>query len=390
MNTELTVIEKANKVKKHETAFAVYEKSVEIAAKAKVYTGLQLSLVEKVDMDTVDVAFMETALVPVVGLRTLLNTRFKEMEDARKPVTRVLDELKGYMMEPEKSIADDIVRVAGIQDKWEIQKSKRARDAKKKADDEILIAKAKVLRRSELTSAINKEFGIKLTTKVNAMIDAFHAKKADELPAFGKQLSGWVPAYVQRPDHDTVVSVAAGEKYADILVAIQEETFPACRTEWVTRLQTEKNKLIDLIPSRIAELTTEKPEVILQREMNFKQEAQQEIAEDAISKAETLAVETSTGILVTNFALPDLSDIKKAKGSVTTDQYVALNHKGIVDIIQFYVKNFLNTLTLEEATTKLSFMFTAANKELNDGTRIESTGLSVIEVIKTRNQRAKK
>lgn len=385
MSTELTVIDK---VKKHESAYEVYAKYVEIAAKAKTITDLQLTMVDLIDIKTVGVEFMEAALVPVVQLRTLLTTREKEALEARQPVTRQLDELKGYLMEPEKSLGANIARVAKIQNAWESEKSQRAKDAKKIADDEILVAKAKILRRTELTNAINKEFAIRLTNKVNAMIDTFHKKTAVELPDFGKQLSAWVPDYKLLFDHAAIVTVAAGDKYADIVEDIRAETFHPCRTEYISRLNVERNKVVDLIPSRITELTTEKPEVILQREMNFKQEVQQEIVADQIAKEETVSVQTQTELVVASFALPNLSETKKAKGSVTIEKYEAISHEAIVAIIQFWVKNELSKLTIEEANNKLSFMFTAANKEIGK-VKIEAKGLSIVETISTRNQRAK-
>jgi hypothetical protein len=79
-----------------------------------------------------------------------------------------------------------------------------------------------------------------------------------------------------------------------------------------------------------------------------------------------------------------------AKGTVVKQKYQAKSHKGHVAIIQWWVANCMNLMTLEELQTKLSFMRTAADKSLNEGKgRIEADGLEVVEDYSTRTTRSR-
>jgi len=59
----------------------------------------------------------------------------------------------------------------------------------------------------------------------------------------------------------------------------------------------------------------------------------------------------------------------------------------MIAIIQYWVVNHMNMMTVEELTKKFSFMLTAANKDLGKGTTIE--GVPTVQDFSTRTTKAK-
>ena len=71
------------------------------------------------------------------------------------------------------------------------------------------------------------------------------------------------------------------------------------------------------------------------------------------------------------------------KGTTVKMKYDVQTHKQMLSIIQYWVVNCMNLLTIDDLKKKLSFTITACNEALNkDGEIIE--GVPTIEDVRTR------
>lgn len=377
---------------------AIHINSRERIEKAKAYTTLQLSAVLLVNLQEVDAVFMEGLLVPVINLRALLVEAKGEIEAARKPFTQRMDAVKKLFTAIEAEFEEQIQKVATVQNKWELEKLNRQRISDQKAEQDLAKKQAKINGELRMRNDINQAFAQLLVTDMQRMTEKYYSKTSAELAEFGQAIKAWNPAlYIE--DYVTMSKVHCNilhhslEECTEILKTIAEELYPGLADEYTTKMSEKRDYLVDLIPSRIIELTEGDPVEAAQRIADEKAETLSTVMAVVGEKLELNTMNADTEKLSAHFeVMPSGPVLEKAKGAVVKQKYVATSHKAIAAILQSWVKNSMPKLTIPEIEKKLSFMFTAANDRLNDKKnpeRLEAEGLNVIDDVSTRNAKAK-
>lgn len=363
---------------------------------ARLYTDAQLKAVELVDMKTVDVSFMETLMVPVVELRSLLTEAKKEIEEDRKPHTQKMDAIKSLFTSLEKDFDALTSRVKSIQDKWELEKLDRHKKAEEEKARAIQKAQDKIRLVATLKTGMLSWFATMLVNEVQKMSDAFYEKTAEDLPVFGESLRRWEPFF----DTEVMIIIRDGINVSSNLHTLEEinifridaigELNTTFASDWSEKIREERDRLIDLIPSRIAELKEGNEKAAAERIEREKAALASEITSSASDKAEVISMNAESDKMAVVFEESAKAEIiaPAAKGSVKKKKYAPTTHKAFAAILQQWVSKDMALLTIDELTKKLSFMITAANKRLNEGETLEATGLNIVDDISTRSTKS--
>jgi hypothetical protein len=335
----------------------------------------------------------------------LLNTilviggAFTRIEGQRKAGTAILDEVKQYTMIPEKTIGALPGSFKSYRDKIAAEVSRRNAIAAQEQAKELDKKQALIDARTYIARCIIDRFTAHAVDAIKRMHAKFYEQGAKQLEAYAGALSKWSPVL----DAPTWASFLEGvgnpkpqlitpEQLAAIRAEVETEQRPKLEKEWSESMTRERDGLVELVPSRKMEL-----ERIAQQGDQAKKEADERIAReaqereaqakrDAEDKAQALEQAASVDSLNASFdvAAQSAPVVGMAKGTVVKKKYQPKSHKAHVAIIQWWVKERMSSMTLEELQTKLSFMRTAADKALNEGTVIEADGLEVVEDYSTR------
>lgn len=367
----------------------LYEGNLATITGAKAYTAEILAPVKAVDIKTVDAVEMETLMVPVSELRAFLAEAKTEVEDGRKPHTQKMDAIKSLFTTVEKDFDKLDLEAQQQQIAWETEKRRR----KKVADDKAALAIAKEQEaakiRQDVTNAINRNFSTALIAEITQMSATYYTKSSDDLTVYGEALKEWEPELAS--DGYATMSPSRGYHPGNLSAAevdaIYTTTFDGMfatlAAEWTARVTAERDRLVDLIPSRLTEIATGNTAAAAARQAVDAVNLKAEVLATVDAKTEAVELQTTTANLSATFAHSAATPALTAtKGTRVKQKYVLTLPAAFVPIIQSWVKNDMGLLSVEELAKKLSFMITAANAKLNAGTTLTAEGLSTVEDVK--------
>jgi hypothetical protein len=358
---------------------------------AKKYTAGILEPVKSVDIQKVEALEMESLMEPVAELRMFLAEAKKEVEDGRKPHTQKMDAIKSLFTAVEKDFDKLDHEAQTHQIAWETEKRRRAKVAADAAALSIAKEQEAATIRLHITNAINRNFSTALINEITEMSATYYNKSSDDLPAYGEALKGWEPALDADTYNHSIAVLSSpihsalhdGEERMKIFLSVTGDLYSTLSTEWAARVTAERDRLVDMIPSRLTEIAAGNTAAAEARQAVDLANVQAAVASDTAAKTEAVELKATTAVLEAAFshsaATPALT---KTKGARTKQKYVLTLPAAFVPIIQSWVKNDMALLSVEELTKKLSFMITAANERLNKGTTLTADGLSVVEDIK--------
>lgn len=390
MSTELVVINDEQFGKLIQLP-EIYAKNKARVEKATEYAATALVAVKLVDMKTVDPVAMEVFMEPVRKLRSLLSEAQKEILEERKPHTVKMDAIKSLFTGLEKSFDQLILDASTIEDKWELAKLERKREAENQKQIEINKNHEKIRLDTLIRKNIINAFAVHLATDVSKMISALEGKDEQALDSFEKGLKLWKPTL---DDFDAKASVG----YLGSLLFTKDETEAMALTivsdmedqlanDYAAKMNEQKNKIIEMIPSVKAQLVVNAPiSDFVSKEIEHIKE---EIKEESESKNEAAEATASIEKMNASFDASHaaVQTVSASKGTSFKKIYQPTTHKAFLSIIQSWITNTMSALTIEELNKKLSFMVTAANDRLSDGEKLEADGLNVIDDVTTKKRR---
>lgn len=377
MNTELIKLDEVLPL------VEIYKTHKEKYDKAKAVCELSLSGVNAIRLSdrTITPAFIEKLFESPRNIRRLAGVRKKEFNEARTPYTQKMDAMKSLCTAIENGYENIASTIALKENEWEREKlliNKEAEDAKA-----LLLKQAQdlILRKGALRGKLLIEYGKSLGAKLVAMNFAFNAKTAKDLPLFGEALKAWNPI-MKNEEWTAIATAAIIVDDADIQKEVVDAIWPELSEKWKASIDAERNRLVELVPARVKELQTP-----VQTSIPVNIPAYEAVTEvkDLIQAEEA---NTDVAVMSAGFVTVSAKPLEQAKGSVKKNMYVAKTHKAVAAIIQAYVINDLNKMSIEDATKKFSFCFTAANSRLNDKKDpvvIKTTdGLDIVEDVRTK------
>jgi hypothetical protein len=351
------------------------------------------------DITTVKVELMESNDAQLAGLQSKLKEAYNLMNERRSPFTRLFTEITSKFTAEEKKVVEIGNEVKALRDSWQREKARRNSIEQEKQAKELEKKQALIDARTYIARCIIEKFSTHAVDAIKRMHAKFYELTADELAGYTVALRKWTPALDQATWATFLEGVGnpkpqliTPEQLAGIRAEVETEQRPKLEKEWIESMTRERDGLVELVASRKKEL-----ERIAQQGEQAKKEADERIAReaqereaqakrDAEDKAQALEQAASVDSLNASFdvAAQSAPVVGMAKGTVVKKKYQPKSHKAHVAIIQWWVKERMSSMTLDELQTKLSFMRTAADKALNEGTVIEADGLEVVEDYSTR------
>jgi hypothetical protein len=238
---------------------------------------------------------------------------------------------------------------------------------------------------------------------IQRMHSKFYTVSASELDSYAAQLTLWIPSL----DANTWNGFLSGminpkpqlltaEQMQSLLDEVILDQRPKLSAEWVERMSKERDGLVELVPSRKMELERIAGDEQAKKEADarIEQERIQREANASKDKEEMKqGIETASEVDKLNASFDQASEatpvVDLAKGTVVKRKYLPKSHSGWVAIIQSWVTNDMNKMTLDELSKKLSFMKTACEGRLNKGEELKAQGLEIEEDFSTRTTRKK-
>jgi hypothetical protein len=354
------------------------------AARAEMVVAPKISNLANVDLSTVDVQVMEQHDSELAELYSRLNASLELMEGERKPHTQFMDKVKTLFTTEEAKIKVMKDSIKTIRDRWQAEKARRAKIMQDELDRKIQEEQDAIRLKSERFARYTQTMLQEIGRRVDLLANGFYAQGLTTIDKYAEQLKGMV-VHLTGPEYDKII----GEQ-----TPLSAELFSNLATEFTSKLSAERDRLLDLVDSRKAELERIKNDAAEKAEADARiaEEARQrQEAQEAEQKDRQEAIEITAQAEATNATFDAHMDatpvVGISKGTVVKQKYVVQTHAGMIALLQSYIKNNLHLLTVEDMNKKFGFVVTAANVRLNDGEKIEAKGLEVVEDYSTRSTR---
>ena len=352
------------------------------ADNAKLATDKYLKPFEDIgDLSKADVTTVEAVLVPIRALRVKLDATEKKINGERSPHTQKMTQIASVLIANEKAVRDEFLRCKKADDDWQLELIRRNKVNADAAAAKLKAEQDKIERKAKIATAINAQFGSDLTTRIVDMHKKFYSfDNADALKAWIEKMRTWIPIY----NPLTLTNAIEGD--AAEIQEVKNSLVPGFLKEYDARCTAERDNLVDMLPGRLDQLYigAGAAEVVVDVDrfastiMGAVADMNQAVQDDA-QKASINASFDSAAVPIESSAVG-----KRVKKKYKADTMEALRA-----IMQSWAQHNMRLLTIEELNKKLSFMRTAADVRLNEGSPVlEAKGLSVVDDVSTRTAKA--
>lgn len=356
----------------------LYKENLASVVKAEAFTDQLMKPFNSLDMATVEVEIMESALAPLRLLRAKLDTTEKAINVGRKPHTTYLNSLISLFTGLEARVKAKFTLIKNGEDAWQTELLRRDK-AKVAADAKIVKeAQDKVNAIAAVTKQLNGRFIAALALTISNMTKKFYAQTADTLPAFVNSIKQWEPSFNMQA---IVVDISGQADHIAQAILDSKDIFAS---EFIARCKKERDNLVDLKVGRIEQLKVS-PEFTPEARVDLSglSEQMNEAVEAGAAKDRLDAsFQVTPGVLVVSAG---------GKGKTVKKKYVVETPEAMQAIMQSWATFSMPLLSMEELNKTLSFMRTAASARLNEGhPPLEAKGLTVVDDISTRTTKIPK
>lgn len=330
----------------------------------------------------------------VNDLRTRAADAIKLNKERRMPFTKRMDEVKSLFTAAENAIAAEADRLKKWADEWNAEKGRRVVETQRQNELKLARDNAKFDFAKHITEQLNAFYTRIVSDSMSRMNAKFYDQNETTIAEYAAQLQAWIPKFdvlSVKYGHE-VHPLLTGEEIAEIKTKIEAEHIPIMESEYVATLRAERDRLIALVPARIEELKriandAEAAKAAQKRIEKEKAERAAELAKQEAERAAAAESEANANKMANAFEQAAIAPaVHVSAGTVQKKKYAPASHKEFIPVIQWWVANAMALMTVDELNKKLSFMLTAANKALNDGTKIE--GVPVVDDYSTRTKRS--
>jgi hypothetical protein len=374
-----------------------------LADRAVATVKTQLATLMAGDITTISLEAGETDDSHLADLQGRLKDAYTIMNTGRSPFTKLFDDLRQRFTAEEKKVVAIGEEVKALRDGWQKEKARRNEIARKEAEAKQQASAALIEAKTYFAKHIVDRFSTCAVQTIQRMHSKFYSLTIGELEAYAAGLKGWSGAL----DNDTWNTFLAGminpkpqlltgEQMQVLLNEVVSEQKPKLSQEWKERMTSERDGLVELVPSRKMELERIAGDEAAKKEADDRiaqeQKEREELAKKEREDRES-ALETNAEFEKVNAAFDAAAEggnvVSLAKGTSVKRKYVPKSHAAWVAIIQSWVTNDMAKMTVDELGKKLSFMKTACEGRLNKGEELKASGLETEEDYSTRVSRSK-
>lgn len=353
-----------------------------------------------IDLTKVDAAQMEAHDVTLNDYQAKLSTTVDAMEGRRKPFTGFFDQVKSLFTAEEKTVKALQDAIKEIRNNWNKEKARRNAELEALRQKEQAKKEEAIQIKANYTTALTNKLFAEINSLVNNMVANFYSKGLDALDVYAKILADATPVYDTSQHNIIATGVALPlSQHNDVQALCQEVhagLFGSFSSEWVEKLSAERDRLLELVPSRKMELER------IANDAQAKKEAEDRIKKEAEDRAAALAKEQEErqGAVQANADIDKLNSsfdmaataapvVGLSKNTSVKKKCVITSHKQMAELLKWYVSSQLALMTVDEMNKKFSFIRTAYDKHVNDGGEVLQ-GVPLEDDYSTRTSRAKK
>ena len=380
MSTEIVKIDSNDFVVKMTT-------SKELAEMVTERVGKVLPTLPK-DLTTLEVVKGDKIEENVSTLINDISAKAKQSKDNRLVLTRQLDDIKKAFTSNEKVIDEEVGKLSDFVNSWNSEKLKR----KRKEEEEQEKAHARKNLLIEFKSKVSNHY----TALINDFIfgtkqkieNDFYDLDAEKLDTFDK-------INIKDESQSITEFLRAHLKANRLQFDKSDEELKQIEIELLTEMKPDLAKAIEdiialyekmkeFIPSRKKQLEKQSEESKAEEQKKLAEKQAKEKAE-AESKAKAKAEEELQNSKIS--AAMEAAEAKPtadlSKGANVKLKYQPTNHKELLKMVQHYIGEHYANEDFEKLNTRLSFMRTACDSDLNkDGVIIE--GVPTEEIVTKR------
>lgn len=295
----------------------------------------------------------------------------KVMNDRRSPITQIMTRMARFFTEQEGKLdpakADSVYsKIQQKRNAWAKQKAEEA----KKREQEILhqqnIAKERVSFKADAESHIRRIYGEKLLAFKQFAVKIYNSLSLENVDEVKKSLAAVkinypVDKFNEIEPADAFAVYLSAEDQKQIIVEVRDALYDELSANFRENMEAEKERLLDLIPSRVNELKEiakagaeqkKKMEEEAERrrladEARQKQEAAEQAKRDQEAIAAKTQMETATTLFDTSAKLAEIKEDSTAK--VRQGYNIIVNENaGWGAIFMFYFEKQAGSLTVED------------------------------------------
>jgi hypothetical protein len=324
------------------------------------------------------------------SMQVKLEATIKKQEEKRKPYTGFFDTVRSLFTAEEKAVGSLAQQIKNNRAIIAAEKNRRDKIAKAEQQKAIDKKNEEISIRATIREQYHAFYSNWSFNERNSTRDRFYAIDINGLNTLkSKGAINTYPCSITFSFNESNVR-SFHHTQQEVLAILTQEVAVQNNDEYKQQCIDYFNSLIDLIPSRIMELERIANDAELAKLANARIEAEKQAAEleqqqQTAFRQQAIATEATAETLEATFdTIATTEVIEQAKGVKIKQKYKPVNHAGHIAILQWWVSNIMPSMSVEDLQTKLSFMRTAADKALNEGTTIKNDGLEIIEDIKTR------
>lgn len=313
----------------------------------------------------------------------------KKMNEQRSHVTKLFDTIRGEFTRLESDLEDKgqtlPAQIKAYRDDYARKKLEEAEARRREEQQRQALQMAKESYTADIEAELRKNVSDEIVSRYNRMTEAFQRCTLDNIDLLEKELRESV--CVLHPDYFISMTCrthvpAAFYGYPDLAPEIRWHVLgaiePQLREQFTFEMQSNVQSILDLIPSKRAELQrmatldaeakAKAEEQMRQREAEMarqREEQQRRAAEAERVKAETAKQQAQLGGLFDQAAaaMPTYQPKTSIKKRIVVD-----NPQGFLAVLNMWWMGEGCTLTVEELTKKFKTMLTYCEKMANDKT----------------------
>lgn len=345
-----------------------------------------------IDLTLLTVAEGDGIEKEINDLRKRGSDAIKICKDRRMVFTRQFDLMKKAFTEQETSIENALIPYKSFADNWNAEKYKRQQAEQQESNKKIAEENAKIEYKQYVQEQLTAKCYSLIEEYSKRMNDKFYSCTLGNIDTYKAELEGYLPKQLKGQDllvelqkHPLLME----EQINEIQLATMNEATKELSQIFTTKQIAECNRIIEMVPGRKEELVRisndeneakRVAERIAKEEEERKAQIEKEKAESE-AKAKEEANASKMDVAFENASISQETTL--TKGTSVKMKYDVQTHKQMLNIIQYWVVNYMNLLTIEDLKKKLSFTITACNEALNkDGEVID--GVPTVEDIRTR------
>lgn len=345
-----------------------------------------------IDLTLLTIAEGDSIESEINDLRKRGADAIKMCKDRRMIFTRQFDLMKKAFTEQENSIENALIPYKSFADNWNAEKYKRQQAEQQESNKKIAEENAKIEYKQYVQEQLTAKCYSLIEEYSKRMNDKFYSCTLGNIDTYKAELEGYIPKQLKGIDLLIELQnhpLLTEEQMNNIQLSTLENSTTELSQIYTSKLIAECNRIIEMVPGRKEELVRisndeNEAKRVAERIAKEEEERKAQIEKDkseAEAKAKDEANASKMDVAFENASISQETTL--TKGTTVKMKYDVQTHKQMLSIIQYWVVNCMNLLTIDDLKKKLSFTITACNEALNkDGEIIE--GVPTIEDVRTR------